>query len=167
MATISANLGLTLPESFDKVDIDIISGDFEKIDEFAGEAITSEKIANNLTTVDAGKVLDARQGKALSDQITELDSAKASTAAYTATLAASGWSGTVPYTQTVSVAGILATDNPFVDVDMSGATGSTGNDLTDAWTYVGRVTANNGSVTAYCYEEKPTVNLPIILKVVR
>ena len=50
MAKISSNLQMTLPESFDKVDVDILSDNFQKIDDFAGEAITKEKVANNLTT---------------------------------------------------------------------------------------------------------------------
>ncbi len=93
---------------------------------------------------------------------------KATTATYSATLTAAGWSASAPYTQTAPAAGVLATDDPFVDVDMSGASGSAqGTALTEAWGFVGRVTAGNGQITAYCYEDKPAVNLPVILKVVR
>lgn len=93
---------------------------------------------------------------------------KATTATYSATLTAAGWSASAPYTQTASAAGVLSTDDPFVDVDMSGASGSAqGTALTEAWGFVGRVTAGNGQITAYCYEDKPAVNLPVILKVVR
>ena len=42
-----------------------------------------------------------------------------------------------------------------------------GKALTDAWTFVGRVDTGDGTVTAYCYEEKPEVDVPVILKVVR
>ena len=164
MATISSNLQMTLPESFDKVDVDILSDNFQKIDDFAGEAITKEKVANNLTTTEEGKALDARQGKVLDDKIEKA----ATTARYSATLTAAGWSASAPYTQTASAAGVLSTDDPFVDVDMSGASGSAqGTALTEAWGFVGRVTAGNGQITAYCYEDKPAVNLPVILKVVR
>ena len=164
MATISSNLQMTLPESFDKVDVDILSDNFQKIDDFAGEAITKEKVANNLTTTEEGKALDARQGKVLYDKIEKA----ATTATYSATLTAAGWSASAPYTQTASAAGVLSTDDPFVDVDMSGASGSAqGTALTEAWGFVGRVTAGNGQITAYCYEDKPAVNLPVILKVVR
>ena len=164
MATISSNLQMTLPESFDKVDVDILSDNFQKIDDFAGEAITKEKVANNLTTTEEGKALDARQGKVLYDKIEKA----ATTARYSATLTAAGWSASAPYTQTASAAGVLSTDDPFVDVDMSGASGSAqGTALTEAWGFVGRVTTGSGKITAYCYEEKPAVNLPVILKVVR
>lgn len=100
--------------------------------------------------------------------LTSLISQKATTARYSVTLSSSGWSSSAPYTQTVNVSGILATDDPFVDVDMSGATTTAqGMALIEAWGLLGRITANAGSITAYCYEEKPTVNIPIILKVVR
>lgn len=126
-------------------------------------ALGSDDVANDLGVVDAGKVLDARQGRELNERISD----KASTASYTATFTAAGWSASAPYTQTVNVAGMLATDDPFVDVSLSGASGTEATNRMEAWTCVGRVTANAGSVTAYCYEEKPTVNLPVILKVVR
>lgn len=93
---------------------------------------------------------------------------KASTANYSATFLSNGWSATAPYSQTVSVQGILVTDVPIVDVDLSGVeTSDTGIALKEAWNFIDRVTAENGTVTAYCYEEKPTVNVPIVLKVVR
>lgn len=119
---------------------------------------------NSLSATEAGYALDARQGKVLNEKIAQA----ATTATYSATLTAAGWSASAPYTQTASAAGVLSTDDPFVDVDMSGASGSAqGTALTEAWGFVGRVTAGNGQITAYCYEDKPAVNLPVILKVVR
>lgn len=93
---------------------------------------------------------------------------KASTATYTAVFPSAGWSASAPYSQTVSVTGILAADDPLIDVSLSGAsTAQAGKALTDAWTFVGRVDTGDGTVTAYCYEEKPEVDVPVILKVVR
>lgn len=140
-----------------------------------GKTFDETIVVNNVTTTAEGFILDARQGQVLNNLITQTASnlsqsisQKASTANYTATLSSSGWSSSAPYTQTVSVSGILASDTPFVDINMSGAsTGSAGEALTEAWTLVGRITANAGSITAYCYKEKPTVNIPLILKVVR
>lgn len=126
------------------------------------------RVVNSLTMTEPGYALDARQGRALDEKITRLSAEAARTARYSATLTAAGWSASAPYTQTASAAGVLSTDDPFVDVDMSGASGSAqGTALTEAWGFVGRVTAGNGQITAYCYEDKPAVNLPVILKVVR
>lgn len=91
---------------------------------------------------------------------------KATTTSYTGTFSSSGWSSTAPYTQSITVDGILVTDNPFVDIDLSNV--SDGSAVTEAWNCVSRVTASaNDTITVYCYEEKPTVDIPIILKVVR
>jgi len=76
------------------------------------------------------------------------------------------WSGTsAPYTKTVSVSGILSTDTPIIDVVMSG-TYSTDEARIEAWGYIYRAVCNNGSITFYA-TEKPTVSLPIQIKVVR
>jgi hypothetical protein len=76
------------------------------------------------------------------------------------------WSGsTAPFTKTQSVSGILATDNPVVDVVMSGAF-ATDEKREEAWGNIYRITTANNSITLYAME-KPTVSLPIQLKVVR
>ena len=164
MATISSNLQMTLPESFDKVDVDILSDNFQKIDDFAGEAITKEKVANNLTTTEEGKALDARQGKILSDEVTK----RATTAFYKGTLAKSGWSGAPPYSQTVSISGINTGDIPIVDIDMSDITQpDNGIERAENWGRIGRIVSGDNQITAYCYIQKPETDLPVILKVVR
>lgn len=107
--------------------------------------------------------------EALSDSVANLSvemTKKAETSAYTGTLTVGGWSNSAPYMQTITVSGILSTDNPFVDVNLGGV--SDGTDILESWNYVGRITVTeNNKLVAYCYEEKPTVNIPIILKVVR
>ena len=76
------------------------------------------------------------------------------------------WSGSAaPYTKTVSVSGILSTDTPIIDVVMSG-TYSTDEARAEAWGYIYRAVCNNGSITFYA-TEKPTVSLPIQIRVVR
>lgn len=65
------------------------------------------------------------------DHVHELPTAKEVGAAtaekFTATLLADNWAGAgAPYTQTVAVPGMLATDNPVADLDMSGIIEATG-----------------------------------------
>ena len=132
-------------------------------DERADESVCGYAVPVRVSAMLAEK-MDAQSGVELAAEV----AGKASTAGYTATLLGAGWSAGVPHTQTVAVEGILATDNPFVDVDMSGATtGAAGTALSDAWTLVGRVEAGAGSITAYCYDDAPAVDIPLILKVVR
>lgn len=101
-----------------------------------------------------------------SEMSTELGK-KAVTAYYTATLTASGWSSAKPYMQEISIAGIQSSDTPIVDVSMENATTSNYEALAESWTAVNRIATSNGKITAYCYEDKPTVDLKILLKVVR
>ena len=76
------------------------------------------------------------------------------------------WSGTsAPFSKTVTVSGILSTDTPIIDIVMSG-TYSTDEARIEAWGYIYRAVTANGSITFYA-TEKPTVSLPIQIKVVR
>ena len=76
------------------------------------------------------------------------------------------WSGTsAPFSKTVTVSGILSTDTPIIDVIMSG-TYSTDEARIEAWGYIYRAVTDNDSITFYA-TEKPTVSLPIQIKVVR
>lgn len=86
-------------------------------------------------------------------------------AEFTATLTASGWSGsTAPYTQTVTVSGITSSHNPIIDVVMSG-TYSTDQQRNDQWGYIYRAVTGTNSITFYA-SVKPTIDLPIRVKVV-
>lgn len=89
----------------------------------------------------------------------------ATTITYNATIGTS-WSGSGPYTQNIAISGILSTDNPIVDVVLSDDTESS-KSITEAWSNVSRIVTNDGSITIYCYDSAPTVNIPIQLKVVR
>jgi len=75
MATVSGNLNLTLPESFDKVDISVLSNNFMLLDIAFGQKLGKTEIANDVATTQEGKVLDARQGKALNDRIEKFEDA--------------------------------------------------------------------------------------------
>ena len=97
--------------------------------------------------------------------ITASNIGAASSSTYNATLSTS-WSGSGPYTQTVNVSGILASDNPIVDVVLS-STAETAKEQLEAWGCVSSITTNANSITATCLEEKPTTSIPIQLKVVR
>ena len=89
----------------------------------------------------------------------------ATTTLYNATLPVS-WSGTAPYTQTVSITGITADDYPIIDTALSGD--STSDKLIlEAWSKVSRITTQVNSITITCYEEAPMVAIPIKIKVVR
>ena len=86
--------------------------------------------------------------------------------AYKGVFSVSGWSSSAPYTQSITVSGVFASDVPFVDVNLESVSDVTA--TLEAWALIDRVTvADKNTVVAYCYDEKPSVAVPILLKVVR
>lgn len=86
---------------------------------------------------------------------------------YTGTLLASGWSSTAPYTQTITIQGIVATDEPFFDLNMTNATVDNAGDLARNWVLVKKLEAGANSIIATCYDSAPTIDLPMNIKVIK
>lgn len=85
---------------------------------------------------------------------------------YSATIPNSGWSGSAaPYTRTITVSGMLATDTPIADVVCSG-TYSTDQTRIEEWGKIYRITTAANSITVYA-TAIPSVQIPITLKCVR
>ena len=94
------------------------------------------------------------------DEIGKLD--YATTETYAASVSTSWASNN---TQTVSVSGILATDNPVVDVVL-GSDADANEAYLEAWGMVNRIVTADGSVTLYA-TDVPETAFTIQLKVVR
>lgn len=74
------------------------------------------------------------------------------------------WSGTsAPYTQTVSVPGITASDTPII-CPVYSTTNQTAVAQKKAWNLIGKIITNAGSITITCFEEKPVTAIPIQIK---
>lgn len=86
-------------------------------------------------------------------------------AAYTATLG-TGWTGSGPYTQTVAVAGILATDMPHI-MPVYDAANATAIAQKEAWSCVSKAEAAAGGIKFTCFEDKPGAAVPLQIEVVR
>jgi len=147
---------------------DAINGVHTRIDNLTPEdinAVNVSNVANNLTTIEEGAyVLDARQGYELNLLLQK----RATTATYSVCFKASDWTVGDPHTQRVFLDGILKTDNPFADVDLSRATNGDEASLDlEMWNLIGRIAVGDGDVTAYCYTDVPTDDIYVILKVVR
>ena len=77
------------------------------------------------------------------------------------------WSGSsAPYTQDVSVSGILASDTPHITPVYS-TTNSTAITQKEAWGCVSKAVTSDGKITFTCFEEKPTTAIPIQIEVNR
>lgn len=86
-------------------------------------------------------------------------------AAYTATLSTS-WTGSGPYTQTVSVSGILATDMPHIMPAYS-SNNATAIAQKEAWSCVSKAEAAADGIKFTCFEDKPTTAVPLQIEVMR
>ena len=76
------------------------------------------------------------------------------------------WSGSAaPYTQTVTVSGILSTDRPILDFTCSG-TYATDQSREEGWLNIYRATTAANRITFYAHE-KPTVSIPFYAQVTR
>ena len=76
------------------------------------------------------------------------------------------WTGTsAPFSKAQTVSGILATDTPIVDIVMSG-TYATDEARQEAWGNIYRAVTSANTITFYA-TEKPTIALPLQIKVVR
>lgn len=110
-------------------------------------AVTVEKIASGAVT--GAKIADG----AVSQK-------------FTATIPADGWTGdAMPYTNVVTVPGLLEEDDPDVDVIPSD-TYETAEAETDAYAAIYRMKTTDNTLTVYA-KEKPTVDISIQLKAVR
>lgn len=81
------------------------------------------------------------------------------------TLPASEWSASPPYTQTVPLAEITAKDVPVIGLRIAdGTTAANAKAQNKAWGCVDRAVAGNGTITYYCYNKKPAVNVSVNIK---
>lgn len=133
----------------------------------AAGAVTEEKIGDGAVT--AAKIGD---GAVTTDKLGDgaVTAAKiadgAVSAKYTGTLTANAWSGSAaPFTQKLTITGMLAADVPIVDVTMSG-TYATDEARDNAWGNIYRAVPAANKLTFYA-KKKPTVDLPVRILCVR
>lgn len=95
-------------------------------------------------------------------------SGKASTATYTASVTTTWTADSTNggYYQTVSVSGMLASDNPIADVVLGGSVETNAQYLA-AWALVTRIVTAANAITLYANGEAPTTAFTVQLKVVR
>jgi len=92
-------------------------------------------------------------------------------AVFTTTIGGSGgttdWTGTDPYVATKTVSGILSTDAPIVDIDLSSVTFADVADTQSDWALVYRVEASADDEVKFYATDEPTEDLDVQIKVVR
>lgn len=109
-------------------------------------------IQNNITTNTPGTPLDAQMGYRM---CLVLD----------ATLPASGWTETAPYTNTIGIFGMTAAYAPVIACGkVSSPTAEKYKAIHKAYAMIDRAVTGNNQITFYCYSKKPTVDIPISIK---
>lgn len=151
----------------------------------AGALYVSD-IEDSLTSSATNKVLSAAQGKALDEakvdkvtgkglstnDFTDTEKNKLSGIATGATAnTVTTYTATIPTisgtSASVTVSGILASDNPIVDINWSGSeTDTQRDDILEAWGCVYRISTSANKITVYV-TDATTATIPIQLKVVR
>lgn len=134
---------------------------------------TSNLTTNNITSIIEGSAVKYTSAQDLS--ATEKTQARNNIGAgvsnvvtftRTATCTVANWAGTGPYTQELTVQGIVADSQPVIDYDFSGATITNIDTLLDEFNKINRFVTGTNKITAYCYGNKPTIDVPINILVV-
>lgn len=76
------------------------------------------------------------------------------------TLLSSGWSNTAPYTYTYTLSSVLANQGFSYALDPSATTES----VAEAFGFISTAAAAAGSLVFKCNADKPTVNIPIVVR---
>lgn len=116
----------------------------------------------------------AMGGNKVTELGTPIDSGDAATKGYVdgkritkAATIPTNWSGSsAPYTQSISVNGILSTDTPHITPVYS-STLETALLEKEAWAMISKAETSDGTITFTCFEEKPTTAISIQIEVIR
>jgi hypothetical protein len=95
------------------------------------------------------------------------DVGAATTQFYTTTIATGDWSGTDPVTAVKTVSGVLSTDKPLIDIDLSAVAFADVEDKQTEYAKIYRVAATDDDEITFYALEAPTEELVINIKVVR
>ena len=130
-----------------------------------GRGITSVDKTSSVDNVDTYTITYSDTTTSSFDVTNGITTVSTDKVDYTCTFKVTDWSSSAPYTQTVNVAGITADINPRIDIIVSDGV-SLGIKEEAAFACVTRGVTGDGTLTLYCYEEKPTVDMNIMIEVV-
>lgn len=135
------------------------------LDNYYNKSSINSLLSNKIDKTAISQVAGDSQTSIMSQNaVTIALNSKCTTSLYTATLLENGWTNSAPYSQTINVTGILATDTPIVDIILSDLNAD---EESFSWLYVSKIITSDGSITATCLESKPTIDMQIQLKVIR
>jgi hypothetical protein len=193
MPNTTTNLGLKKPLITEEYDIAIVTNDnADLLDADIGtklytennyivddESLTSsinkldialKDVADSVGSGDAIDITFTPYGNIVAtdvqNAIEELDDEKATYTVYTATIPSASWTGSsAPYSKAVTVTGILSTDEPIIDLVLSG-TYATDVTMRTNWGLIYRGVTSTDTITFYA-DSVPSADINIQLVVVR
>ena len=124
----------------------------------AGAAKSDHK--HSAADITSGTLSQARGGTGAASLV-DCDLAKVKTV----TLNSGSWTSAAPYNQTVTVTGITNKMAPVISCGVP-ATANAANykALNKAYAMIDRAVTGTNTITFYCYNKKPTVNIPLLIK---
>lgn len=127
---------------------------------FNGDYNNLNNIPENILKYTAQTLSDTQKEQARGN----IDAAKQATT-LTFTLTSAGWnsvSGT--YVQTVDLSSLTKVNHVLATVVLNDAV-ETAKSQQEAWNKISRISLASGSITAYCFEEAPTIDITVRLEV--
>jgi hypothetical protein len=94
------------------------------------------------------------------------DVLQATTQAYSGIITSGGWSGSGPFTKEITVTGILSTDQPIIDLDLSEVTFANVPTIQEAWGKIYRAVTTANTIN-FSSTEALTTAISFIARVVR
>ena len=136
----------------------------------AKQAVNTATNAQNVATAAAatadGIAATANNAQSIATNAQNVANTKATVTKIETALTANWIGDAAPYTQTVAVDGILETDTPHISPAYSD-TLETAIAQKEAWSMVSKAVTGGGTVTFTCFEDVPSVEIPIVIEVIR
>ena len=123
-----------------------------------GAENTNATIEDTTVYEKVGSQIGAKQFNEIGMELNRINTEK------TVTLSASKWSAAAPYSQTVTLTGCKSTDIPIIQCGSTSATSAENTKIyRKMFGYIDDVVTNNGSVTFYCNQKKPSADFQVRL----
>jgi hypothetical protein len=137
------------------------------VDDAVALKVNIDDIVNDLNTEGVKIPLSAAQGKKLGDAINELVTGKADKTPVIPAVFTLDWIGAEPpYTQEIPIEGITEYDTPVIAPVYSTIDLELALEQKAAWNCIDTIETDDGKIIGICFSEKPTVALPVQIKVV-
>lgn len=146
-----------------------VDGQISAVNTTLGNKADTTYVDNQISTVNTA-LLNKADTNYVNNRVLMVEQTVATKAVvkkFSATIPTTGWTSSFPYTVTIAIDGMLASDSNFPVSPVYSDTLSTRMAQAEAWGKVTMIAAGNNSIVVTCDEEIPMVEIPIQITVVR